>query len=122
MVGSDDAGERSVDLLKLGQEEFEDLAALLGKLVEALPAIVFLAPFAFEEALGFKAAEERVKSAFVDLDAERSKVLAEGIAVMLSPELGEDRDDEQAAAQFQPEIIEEIGIRLSRHYQVSNTM
>src|ERR1043166_316222 len=122
MVGSDDAGERGVDFVELGQEQLEDLAAVLGKFVETLLAIVFFAPFAFEQALRFETAKERVKGAFVDLDSERSEILAEGVPVMLPAQLGEDGDDEQSPAQFQPEIIKEIGVRFSCHYQVSNTM
>jgi hypothetical protein len=34
---------------------------------------------------------------------------------VLPPELGEDRDDEQTPAQFEPEIIKQIGVRFSRH-------
>ena len=36
------------------------------RLVEALVALIFFAPLAGQEALGFQAAEEWVKGAFVD--------------------------------------------------------
>ncbi len=93
----------------------EDLAAVLGEFVEAFLAVVFLAPFAVEETLGFEAAKKRVKGAFVDLDAEAGEILAQGVAVMLAPELGEDRDDEETAAELEAEIIEKIRVGSGSH-------
>ena len=110
VFGSEDAGERSVDLVQLAQELFEDVATVLGKFVEALLAVVFLAPFALEEALAFEAAKKGVEGAFIDLDAEAGEILAQGIAVMFAPELGQDRDDEKAATELEPEMIEKVRI------------
>jgi hypothetical protein len=118
LVGSDDAGERGVNLVELGEELFKDLAAIPGKFVEAFLAVVLFAPLALEKALGLKATEKGVERAFVDLDAQSREVLAQGVAIMLPAELSEDGDDEETAAQLQPEIIEEIGVRFGRHYQV----
>lgn len=122
-----DAIEGGIDLLQFGEELFENGAAVAGKFVEAFLAIVFFPPFALEQTLSLEPPEEGIERAFIDLDSERRQVLAQGIAVMLASELGEDRDDEEAAAEFEPQDIEKIGNRSGRHlpcrvYYVSHSM
>jgi len=101
--------KRVVDGVPLGEEEGEGGFALLGEPVEALVAFVFFAPLAGEEALGFEAAEEGVEGAFLDGEAFVGEGFAEGVAVMLGAELGEDRDDQAAAPEFEAEGVEELG-------------
>ena len=122
MVRLDDAGEGGVDLVELGQELFQDLATFPGELVKPFLPVVFLAPLAFEEALGFETPEKWIQGAFVDLDAEGGELLPESVAVMFPAELGEDGDDEEAATELEAKIIEEIQVRFGCHYKVSNTM
>jgi hypothetical protein len=50
-----------------------------GESVEALVALVFLAPFAGEETLGFQPTQHGVKRAFLDLEAGITEDLAEGV-------------------------------------------
>src|SRR3954471_3537334 len=119
MVRLDDAGEGGVDFVELGEELFQDLAAFAGEFVKAFLAVVFLAPFALEEALAFETAEEGIKGAFVDLDAEFGELLSEGVAIMFAAELGEDGDNEKAAAKLEAETGKKIGIWFGCHYQVS---
>ena len=87
----------------------EDVCAAGRKAIEALVTLVFLAPFACEEPLGFEAAEERVEGAFVDDQSIVGKGFSEGVAVLFRLELGEDSDDEAAAAQFEAQGVEEVG-------------
>ena len=77
-----------------------------GELVEAFVALVFFAPLAGEELLGFEAAEEGVEGAFLDGEAFVSEGFAEGVAVVFGSELGEDGDDKAAAAEFEAEGVE----------------
>jgi hypothetical protein len=107
-----DPGEGGIDLFQLGQELLENGAALVGKFVEPFFAVVFVSPFAFQESLGFKATEKRVEGAFLDLDPECGQFLAEGVAIVFPPQLGEDSDDEEAAAEFEADGVKEVGIRM----------
>ncbi len=72
-----------VDCLPLFEKFGEDQLAVRGEVVEALVALVFFAPLAYQQSLCFKAAQKRVERAFVDFQASFGKVLAERIAVML---------------------------------------
>jgi hypothetical protein len=98
--------QRIVDGVPLGEEESEGGFALRGKPIEALVALVFFAPLAGEEALGFEAAEEGIERAFLDGKTFVGERLAEGVAVVLNAQLGEDGDDETAAAEFEAKGIE----------------
>ena len=60
--------------------------------------------------MGFEAAEEGVEGAFFDGQALVGEGFAEGVAVVLGAELGEDGDDQAAAAEFEAEGIEDLGI------------
>jgi hypothetical protein len=92
--------ERGIDGLPFGEQFFEDFGAERGKSIEALVALVCLAPFAKEKALGFQAAEERVKSSLFDLGATVGQGLSEGVAVLFGAEASEDCEDKRAAAEF----------------------
>ena len=85
-------------------------ATVAREFVKAFLAVVFLAPLALEQALGLESAQERVKGALVDFDPERGEILAQGIAVMLAAQLGENGDNEQTAAQFETQIVKEVGV------------
>ena len=71
-----------VDGVPLGEELGEDGFAFRGEFVEALVALVFFAPLAGEEALGFETAEEGVEGAFFDGQTLVGEGFAEGVAVM----------------------------------------
>ncbi len=96
-----------VEGVPFGEELGEGGFAFRGEPVEALVALVFLAPLAGEQALGLEAAEQGVKGAFLDGKAFVGQSLAEGVSVVLDAELGEDGDDEAAAAEFELEGVEE---------------
>ena len=53
----------------------ENLLAVAGEAVEALVALVFFAPFAGQQPCVFKAAQQRVERAFVDLQAASARAL-----------------------------------------------
>jgi len=108
----EDVVDGVVDAVPLGEELGEDGFAGEGELVEALVALVFFAPLAGEEALGFEAAEEGVEGAFFDGEALVGESFAEGVAVVLSTELGEDGEDEAAAAELEAEGVENLGFDL----------
>jgi hypothetical protein len=105
----EDVVEGVVDGVPFGEELGEDGFAFGGEAVEAFVALVFFAPLAGEELLGFEAAEEGVEGAFLDGEALVGEGFAEGVAVVLGAELGEDGDDEAAAAEFEAEGVEELG-------------
>ena len=106
----DDAVEGGIDLRHLGEQLFEDLPAVGREPIKAFLAIVLFAPLAREKTLRLEPAEKRVERAFIDLESEIAQVFAEGVAVMLAPQLGENGDDEQAAAELEADVFEEIGI------------
>ena len=101
-----------VDGVPLGEELGEDGFAFGREFVETFVALVFFAPLAGEELLGFEAAEEGVQGAFFNGKAFVGEGLAEGVAVVLGAELGEDGDDEAAAAEFEAEGVEDLGFDL----------
>ena len=78
--------------------------------VEALLALVFLAPLAGEQALALEPAEERVEGAFVDGEALVGECLPERVAVVLVPELDEHGQHQAAPAELQPEVLEVVGV------------
>ena len=86
----------------------EDLLAVAGEAVKPLVALVFFAPFAGEQALGFEAAQQRVERAFVDLQAAFGEGFAQGVAVVLLAKLGQHCQGQAAAAEFQAEVFEEV--------------
>ena len=83
-----DGGEGCADGAPLGEQLVEDVGAFGAELVEALVALVLLAPLAGEQALGFQAAEERIEGAFLDVEAVFCEGFAEGVAVALLAESG----------------------------------
>ena len=67
--------------------------------------------------------EGRVERACLDVHPEGGKELAEGGAVMLAPEMAEDGDDEEAAAQLEPEAVKKVGVKIIAHvYGAQYTM
>jgi hypothetical protein len=105
----EDVVEGVVDGGPLGEELGEGGLAIGGEAVEALVALVFFAPLAGEEALGFEAAEEGIEGAFFDGEAFVGEGFAEGVTVVLGAELGEDGDDEAAATELEAEGVEDGG-------------
>jgi hypothetical protein len=104
-----DVVDGPVDAVPFVEKLDEDGFAFGGKLVEALVALVLFTPLAGEKLLGFEAAKEGVEGAFFDGQALVGEGFAEGVAVVLDAELGQDGDDEAAAAEFETEGIEDLG-------------
>src|SRR4029077_9525327 len=67
-------------------------------------------------------AQKGIKRSFIDLNSERAEVLAQGIAIVLAPELAEDSDNEEPAAQLESEIIKKVNLRICCRYHVKHTM
>ena len=88
----------------------ESFGAFDGKAIEALVAFFVLAPLADEEALGLKAAEEGVERAFVNFHSVLGECLAQGVAVLLGTQGGQDGENEGAAAEFETKVFESFGI------------
>jgi hypothetical protein len=111
----EDFVEGGVDGVPFGEELGEDLLAVGGEAVEAFVAFFFFAPLAGEEGLGFEAAEERVEGGFFDGEAFVGEGFAEGVAVVLLAELGEDGEDEASTAEFEFEGVEGCGFLWGGH-------
>jgi cold shock CspA family protein len=105
----DDAIERGTDGFPFGEQLLEDQFSVGRQHIETLVSFLFLPPLADEKALGFEAAEEGVKSAFVHFHALVSQGFSEGVAVLLGAESGEDGEDETSAAKLEAEVFEEVG-------------
>jgi hypothetical protein len=103
-----DPGEGFVQLLPLDAEAFEDVFSDGRELIKAFVSFILFAPDAYEEALRFEAAEQGVKGVFVDFESEIGEGFAEDVAILFGAKLGEDCEDERAAAQFEAEVVEEF--------------
>src|SRR6185437_1137992 len=79
-------------------------------MVEALVPLIFFPPLAGQQPLGFQPAEQRVQSAFIDLQAMGSQRLPQCITVMLLTKLGQYRENQRSPAQFETKIFEKIGV------------
>src|SRR6266478_2626559 len=99
-----------IDAFPFGEELLEHGFAIGGQDVKALVALVFLAPFSREQALRLQAAQEGIQSTLFDCHAVLGERLAKGVAILLGTELGEDGEDEGAAAKLEAKVLEEIGL------------
>jgi hypothetical protein len=104
----DDSIQGRVDAFPFREELLEHGFAVRGEDVKALVALVFFAPLADEEALGLETAQQGIQSAFIDGHAVVGESFAEGVAVLLGAELGEDGEDEGAATKLEAKVFEEI--------------
>ena len=82
--------------------------AVAGETVEALVALLLLAPFADQQTLALQPPKQRIESVFVDGHAAVGEGLAQRIAVVLLAELGEDGQNEAAPSEFQPKVLKKI--------------
>jgi len=103
-----DSVDGFVDVVPLLEQMGQDLLAVGGEAIEAFVAFLFFAPLADEEALGFEASQERIEGALVDDQAMIGEVFAERVAVVLLPELGEDRESKAAAPELEPKVFEDV--------------
>ena len=92
------------------QKLLQDQLALDGEAVKAFVALVLFAPLAGQQPLAFQAAQQRVKRAFVDGQPQVIQGLAQRVAIVLLPELGQYGDDQAAAAKLQLEVLKEFVI------------
>ncbi len=74
--------------------------------VEALLALVLLAPRAVQQALALQAPQERVERVLLDVHPLLPERLAQRIAVVLGPQAGQDGDDERATTQLQAQVLQ----------------
>src|SRR6185503_15302088 len=72
-------------------------------------ALVFLAPFARQQALRLEPAKQRVQSALVDLEPELRERIAQRVAVVLRAQLREHGDRQRSAAQLETQLVDELG-------------
>src|ERR1700744_471099 len=105
---SDQSVQGLVDGAPLAGQLAEQPRAVVGEAVEALVALVFLAPFAGEQPLALQPPQHRVERAFVDLQAGVGQLLAQRVAVALGLERPEHRQDQAAAPQLQPQLLEQV--------------
>ena len=94
--------------MPLLQQPGKDLPAIARKAVEPLVALFFLAPLAYEQALGFQAPQQRIERAFVDVQAALCERLAQRVSLILLVKLGKHRQGQAAAAKFQAKVFEEV--------------
>ena len=97
-----------VDGLPLLEQLGKDLLAVAGEAIEPLVALVFFAPLAGQQPLRLQAAQQRIKRAFVDLQAAFGQSLAQRVAVVLLAQLRQHRQRQAAAAQLQAKVFEEV--------------
>ena len=90
--------------MPLVQKPGENLLAIGRKAVEALVALVFFAPLAYQQPLRFEPAKQGVKRALVDLKASLGEVLAERVAVVLLAKLSEHCERQTAPAKLQAKV------------------
>src|SRR5690348_12668535 len=106
----EDAFDGGVDGAPLREQLPQDAFAVAGQPVEALVALVLLAPLAHQQSLGLQAAQRRVEGAFVDAHAVGGQGLPEGVAVLLAAQLGQHRQAQGSPAQLQAEVLEDGAI------------
>src|SRR6185312_9845704 len=102
--------ERRVDAFPLGRELLQDQLAVGGQTIETLIALLFLAPFADQQALALQPAQQRIQSAFIDLHALLGKRFAQGVAIAFVPQFSQHRQDQAAAPEFKPQVFENFGV------------
>src|SRR6185369_17750499 len=102
---SQDPVQRIADSLPLGDQLAEQSLALRREPVEALVALVFLAPRAGQKPLRLEPAQERVEGPLVDRESMLVERLAQRVSVALVLQLGQDRQDEAAAAQLEAQVF-----------------
>ena len=98
---ADHARERA----PLGRQFLRQLLALHARLVIAPGPAVLDAPRALEQSLRFEPAEQGIEGALVYLEALVREQLLEGVAVLLVPQLDEDRQHQGAPAEFEGEAV-----------------
>ena len=81
-----------------------------GESIEALLALVLLAPLAGEEALRLEPSQQRIERPFVDRQAALGERLAQRVAVVLGAELAEHGEHQAAAPQLEAQVLEESGL------------
>jgi hypothetical protein len=96
-------------VLPLGQELLQDDLALAREAVEALPALVLLAPLAGQQPLVLEPAQQRVQRALVDVQPVLGQRLAQRVAVLLGPQRGQHGQHQAAPPQLQPQVLERLG-------------
>src|SRR3954454_10155255 len=109
----ENAGERAIDGLPLGDEEIQHASAIRGQLVEPLGALVLLTPLAGQQALTLEAPQQRIQRAFFH---EQTLVLEhppQCVAVLLDAERREHRHSQAPAAELQPQVVEKSGLEES---------
>src|SRR6266851_2017045 len=103
--------QRRIQAVPFLEQLLEDARPVLRKAIKPFVALVFLAPFAFQQALGFQPTQQRIQGALFDLHALVRQRLAQRIAVMLFAKLRQHRNDQRPAAEFHPQVFEKVGVR-----------
>jgi hypothetical protein len=104
--------ERRIDVFPLGKQVTQNLFAFTRENIKSFLSLVFLAPFARQQSLGFKSTKEGIQGAFVNLHAMFGEGFAQRVAVLLGSELRKNRQNQGTAAEFQPKVLKEIGLTL----------
>ena len=100
-----------VDLLPVGEERLQYRSPIGRQPVEALVAILLLAPFADEQPLIFEPSQQWIEGAFLDVQAAVRQRLLQRVSVVLDSQLGEHGHHEATAAELLPKRFE----RRDRH-------
>src|SRR6185436_19942133 len=109
----EDAVDGAVDATPLVEQQPQRPLAVGGQAVEALVALVLLAPFADEQPLCFQPPQQRVQGVLVDVQAKVRQGFSQRVAVVLDAQLGECGHHEAAAAELEPKVFE--GLRAVGH-------
>src|SRR5512139_814783 len=89
----------------LGSQFLRHLLALRVRLVVAPRPAVLDAPGAREEPLRLEPAEQGIQRALVDVEAPVRERLLERVAILLAPQLDENRQDQGAPPEFEREGV-----------------
>src|SRR6267143_805898 len=103
--------QRRIQAVPFLEQLLEDARPVLREAVKPFVALIFLAPFAFEQALGFQPPQQGIQRALLNLHPLIRQRFAQCVAVMLFAKLRQHRNDQRPATQFHPQVFEEVGVR-----------
>ena len=101
-----------VDALPFVQKLPENRLAIGRQAIEPLVALVLLAPLAHQQPLAFEAPKQRVKRAFIHLQAGVGERFAKRVAVSLHPKLGHYGHAQASTAKLKSKILKWFWVHL----------
>ena len=94
-----------IDAAPLGEQQVEDLSTAGGEEVKTLFALFFLTPLAGQKSLGFQAAQEGIKRAFINLQAVLGEGFAQRVTVLFTAQGRQNRQHQATTAEFEAKVL-----------------